>query len=213
MARTKTIHTQAAETNRGASYITFPAAEISDFSRFDPTSGVVKFRCPLNGKELATLFGLMGWQVPGAKSSLEKLDGKLDGGTILFKATAEKLKVKSSDGTVDPDAEVDLEYKDISDFQCHRFEIKGKKGKGFRRELRFTMTFAEKASDSCANLESYMNRTGNAPGSLKVTYFVEPVQRNLVPDDVTPPAEADPNTSFDELREKIANDPKRASAN
>src|SRR5580658_5020250 len=98
------------------SFITFPAAEISDFSRCDPTSGAVKFRCSLNDKSMKTLFESMGWDIPGVKSSLEKLDGKLEGGTILLKANATGLKVKSPDGGIDTDAEVDLEYKSVTDF-------------------------------------------------------------------------------------------------
>src|ERR1041384_134281 len=126
--------------------------------RVDPQSASANFRCNLTPKNLDVLFQHMGWQVPGDSASLEKLDGKLRGGHFILTAKIDdelRLKLKSKNGEVDMDAEVDLEYSEISDFQCHRFEIEGRKKKGFRRELRFKATFPPKCPDALANLENY----------------------------------------------------------
>lgn len=145
--------------------INFPGVKIAEFGRSAPDAGYIKFHSTLP-KGFEKLFELMGWDIPGNKTSLEKLDGKLEGGHLIL---------TSRDKIID--AEVDIEFSSIKDFACHRFELEGKKGKGFRRELRFTAAF--KCEDGAANLESYMMRTDNAKGSLKVTYLLEPVQTEM----------------------------------
>jgi len=122
----------------------------------------------------------MGWDVPGAKTTSENLEGKLEGGHLIL-TSRDKLI----------DAEVDIEFSTITKFACHRFELEGKKGKGFRRELRFEVKF--KRGDGATRLENYMMWTDNARGVLKVTYLLEPVEQQMplddsqmsTPDDVT----------------------------
>ncbi len=179
----KTLHTPAPDEIE-LNTILFPSVKIAEFTRFDPSSGVIKFRSTLP-KGFETLFQTLGWEVPGDKTTMESLEGKLKGGHLLLspKLNKETLKVKSTDGKVDTEADVDIEFGEIKDFQCLRLEIEGKKKKGFRRELRFKATFAAKATDSCANLEAYMERTDNAPGSLKVSYLPEPIQTTISHDE------------------------------
>lgn len=163
MSRTKTIHTPPEESH--LSTITFPSAKIAEFGRVDPASGWIKFRCSLP-KGFEKLFELMGWDIPGEKTVSEKLDGKLTGGHMIL---------TSKDKLVD--AEVDIEFESITGFECLRLELENRKGKGFRRELRFKAQF--KCVDGAANLENYMMQTDNARGSLKVSYLREAVQPEL----------------------------------
>lgn len=195
MPRTRTVHTPEPDSSQ-IGKIQFHSVKLAEFGRVDTASGWMKFQCPMSAKSMDVLFPHMGWDIPGDKSSLEKLDGKLKGGHFILTAKAddEKLKVKSQDGSVNLEMEIDIEFGEITDFQCVRLELEGRKKKGFRRELRFKATFAEKCEDAAANLEAYMMRSGNSRGTLKVTYFVDPEQitmshdesqSSLVPDDVT----------------------------
>lgn len=166
MARTKTV-TPLTE-NRTHS-ITFPSAKIAEFGRVDPASGWITFHCALP-KGFEALFTLLGWDVPGDKTISESLEGKLEDGTLVL---------TSKDKLID--AEVSIDFKTITAFACKRLELEGRKGKGFRRELRFKATF--KHVDGCALLEGYMMRCDNARGSLKVTYLEQPVQTEIPHDE------------------------------
>lgn len=156
-------------------HISFPSVKIAEFGRVDPSSGWIKFQSSLP-KGFEKLFDLMGWDVPGDKTMSEKLEGKLEGGHLILTAKDKLIE-----------AEVDIEYVAMTDFSCLRLELEGRKGKGFRRELRFNVKF--KQQDACALLESYQFQSDNARGSLKVTYMIEPVQTELV-SDVQAPIEA-----------------------
>lgn len=145
--------------------ITFSLAEIAECGRIDPASGWIKFRCPL-GRGFEKLFERMDWQVPEEHVSAQKLDGLLKGGNLILTAKGKLVE-----------AEVDLQFKVMNAFSCLRLEIKGHKGKGFRRELRFNVSFEE--GDGLARLESYMAACDNAGGSLKVNYYREPVQTEI----------------------------------
>jgi hypothetical protein len=94
MGNTKTV--RAAE---GKSFsINFAGAQIAEFGRVDPASGWIKFRCSLGGG-LDALFAKMGWDVPGEKTAMEKLDGKLSGGNFILTAKDKLI-----------DAEIDIAY-------------------------------------------------------------------------------------------------------
>lgn len=161
--------------------INFVGAKIASIGRGDPKSASCTFHCVL-GKGMGKLFEKMGWEVPGEKCSMEKLDGKLDGGHFIMTGSGDpdQLKLKSTNGKVNTDAEVEIDFGSITDFACYRFEIEGRKGKGFRHELRFKATV--KNEDGMALLESYMSQTGNGKGNLKVAYLKESVQEVLIPD-------------------------------
>lgn len=169
-------------------HITFPSVKIAEFGRVDPSSGWIKFHSSLP-KGFEKLFALMGWDAPGDKTMSQKLEGKLEGGHLILTAKDKLVE-----------AEVDVAYLSITDFQCLRLELEGRKGKGFRRELRFQVKFVEEGA--AAKLEAYQFECDNARGGLKVTYLIEQVQQELVPE---APIEA---PGFDEVRERIANDPK-----
>lgn len=161
MAKTKTIR---ANDNGKAVCINFSAAEIAEFGRVDATSGWIKWKVAL-GKDMPRLFEHMGWTPPGDMTIQESFEKKLTGGNFILTAK-DKLA----------DMEVDIAYQSAKSFTCFRFELKGRKKKGFRRELRFTMAFEE--ADAAAKLESYMQTVGSE-GSLKLTYYPEEIQAEL----------------------------------
>jgi hypothetical protein len=162
MAKTKTVHTP--EPQRLLK-LTLRGARIAEVKRVDAESGSFKFHVQM-GKDLPALCERMGWQEPGEKTTLENLEGKMLGGNLSL-VCQDKLI----------DADVDMPYKSINAFALHRLELEGRKGKGFRRELRFNGTFD--APDGCALMESYMQRTANARGTLTITFMKEEVQENL----------------------------------
>ena len=75
---------------------------------------------------------------------------------------------------MDTSAELDIDYLQADSFQVLRMEIEGRKGKGFRRELRFTVK--SKEEDFCAQLESFMQQTGGKRATLRIRYLPQPVQ-------------------------------------
>ncbi len=161
MASTRTVHSPEA----AAKSIKFDGARITEIHRVDTAGGHVKYACGL-GRGYEKLFEKMGWNLPGEKTKSEKLEGKFEGGSLIHSA---------SDKLVE--AEYDIAYLVLSDFEMIRLEIEGKKKKGFRRELRFKATFKEQ--DACAKLESYMFESDNARGPLKVTYYPEQIQEEI----------------------------------
>ena len=161
MAKTKTVR---ATDNGAAVHINFSTAEIAEFGRVDATSGWIKWKVAL-GKDMPKLFEHMGWALPGDATTQESFEKKLTGGNFILTAK-DKLA----------DMEVDIAYQSAKSFTCFRFELKGRKKKGFRRELRFTMSFEE--ADAAAKLESYMQTVG-AEGALRVTYYPEAIQDEL----------------------------------
>jgi hypothetical protein len=161
--------------------VLFPKATLSEYGRVDPTSGWIKFRCDLGSeKNIETLFRHFGWQIPGEKSSLEKLDGKLKGGHFILTANLteedrNKLQLRSPDRTFDMETVREIGFDECSGFECHRLE--GRKKKGFRRQLRFQMKISKECT--LAELESYQFATDNARASLKVVYIREAEQTNI----------------------------------
>lgn len=161
MAKTKTIHAGA---NGKAHQIEFPTAEIAEITKFDPSAGRIKWRVSL-AKGMEALFEHMGWALPGETTTVESFATKLKGGNFIF-TSKEKLV----------DREIDIAFVEIKGFTCHRFEITGRKKKGFRRELRFDMTF--QAPGTAAEVESYMEQVG-AEGTLKVRHLPEESQTEM----------------------------------
>lgn len=141
--------------------ITFPATVIGGFRRADGAVGVVRFQSNI-ARDADELFQTLGWELPEEHCSFKRFDTVLRGGYFVL-SSRDKLV----------DVEVDIEFTEISGFECHRIEGRKKS----RRELRFKAAF--KCEDGAANLESYMVRTNNARGSLKVVYVKDPVQAEI----------------------------------
>lgn len=179
MAQPKTVHLSEAP---ALLKVTIPRVWVDSVTRVDQTSAGVKFKARPSPTQLRELVERMGWPAPSLAHPVEQLDTKLKGGHFILSASPSddekaKLKVKSKDGSVDTDAQVDIEYKLMSHFELHRMEIEGKRGKSFRWELRFRA--ASGAKDLAANVENYIMRTDNARGSLDIRYLEAPKQQPL----------------------------------
>ena len=158
----KTIHTPEPERMLK---IGFTGAKLDEFRRVDAASGTFKFRVAI-GNKLTDLCKRMKWPMPGDKATLEKFEDKLIGGHLVLKAMDQMT-----------DFEIDLEYKEIKGFEIHRLELEGRKGKGFRRELRFSGIF--ECPDGAANFEAFMMNSKESKGNLTITFQREQVQENL----------------------------------
>ena len=171
----KTIHTPEAPR---LGELILPQTKLAEFRRVDATSATAKFHVTLANKSISKLFRHLDWQMPGDTSSLDSFDTKLAGGNFILTAEAEEtIETESKNGKVNSRAEVDIDYIQASGFQVQRLEIEGRKGKGFRRELRLTVKF--KQDDGCALLEAYMMTTGSRKGTLRLRYMPEPVQSTI----------------------------------
>jgi len=160
----KTIHTPEPER---LLKIVFQAARFSEIRRVDAANASFKIvvKCG-TGKTLEALCKKMSWQLPDDHTTLQQLEGTLHGGSFVMRVN-DKLS----------DAEVELPFKSMNAFAIHRLEIEGRKGKGFRRELRFNGVTEDETA--CASIESYMGRIGTSTGELTVGYLKEEVQPEL----------------------------------
>lgn len=162
--------------------LTIPRATISDYWGVGPLNASVVFHARPSPPDLKAIFEHMGWSAPAKKDQMKKLDGQLIGGTFILSAKLsdeDKLKLKSKDGFVDTEAEIDLGFKTVGDFQVKRMEVEGKRGKGFRWELRFKITSDHRGF--AAQIENYMALTDNAQGALIISYMEnkQPEQQKL----------------------------------
>lgn len=141
--------------------ITFSSTRIAEFGRDGETKGWIKFHSSME-RYSEELFSKLGWEIPEEHCSLKRFDAVFRGGNLILSSRGKLI-----------DADVDIEFKELKSFECHRVD----KGKKKRRELRFFATFD--CEDGAANLESYMIRTDNARGSLRVQYVKDPKQTKI----------------------------------
>ena len=107
----------------------------------------------------------LGWSgIPQGVTSA-KLEGQL---------AATHVSLKPKDGELKK-WKIEFDATNVSGFQVFRLELEGHKGKGFRIELRFKVSFADKKA--CAELEKYMTSVGEAKSTLTVSY----VQQSELP--------------------------------
>jgi hypothetical protein len=89
---------------------------------------------------------------------------------------------------------VDFEATKVANFQSVRREIEGKRGKGYRHELHFVVTFSDPAG--ARYLEEYMQSVPVGKGTMTVYHSApQPKQQNLVGD-----AQADPDVQTELLK-------------
>ena len=80
MAKTKTVR---ATDNGAAVHINFSTAEIAEFGRVDATSGWIKWKVALQGKDMPKLFRHMGWALPEeTRQRRNRFEKKLTGGNF-----------------------------------------------------------------------------------------------------------------------------------
>jgi hypothetical protein len=166
MAKQTTVHTEAEPIK--LLKIVFQRARIAEVKLSDASTGFFKFHVKIGGPSiLSALCKKMSWQVPDIKTTKQGLEGKLQGGHFTLLC----------DTNIGQPFEIEIPFKIINGFEILRLELEAKKGKGFRRELRFSGTFD--SPEGAATFESYMNRTANAEGTLTVSYLKEATQPEL----------------------------------
>lgn len=97
----------------------------------------------------------------------EEVPAMLTGANLEGDLHATSCDLIPSEGALKKHA-VDLEINRVTKFEAVRLELEGKKGKGYRTELRFKVHFTDKAG--ARKLEQYMLTIGEGKGSLTVSY-------------------------------------------
>lgn len=133
--------------------LTFTSVVLKQFSR-SPKGGVATFSSSLNNKVCSA----MGWGI-GAGNTSAKLEGELHASTLILKP--------NEAGLVKHKLEME-NIQSVAAFESVRFEVEGKKGKGFRHEIHFKVKFGGK--DACRDLERYMLTIGEGKASLTISY-------------------------------------------
>ena len=133
--------------------ITFTGVVLKSFSR-NHKGGTAQLSANLTAKVITK----MGWsEYPDGASSVT-LDGLLAASTVVLKPSAGELAKW----------ETDFEASAVKGFEAIRYEMEGKKGKGYRYELHFAVTFAD--MKGCSKLEAFMTHVGDEKATLLVGY-------------------------------------------
>ena len=120
---------------------------------------------------------IMGWtEIPECYSG-GSLDGDLAATVITLTPNDEALKRHA----------IDLDTTKVHKFEVVRLELEGKKGKGFRFELRFHVKFSD--VKGCRKLEEYMLTAGKS--TMVVSYEKQAVQADLPGTEVAADAQGD----------------------
>lgn len=76
---------------------------------------------------------------------------------------------------------IEFQASAVKGFECIRYELEGKKGKGHRYELHFTVEF--KDMTACALIEEHITNIGDHKATLVISYTKAAEQTDLVNDD------------------------------
>jgi hypothetical protein len=142
--------------------ITFTSVVLKRFLR-SHKGGVAVFASSLNNK----VCNVMGWGIGEGQTS-SHLEGQLHASSMILKPSEAALAKHK----------LELDIQSVGDFEAIRYEVEGKKGKGFRHEIHFKVKFGDK--DGCKELERYMLTMGEGKATLQVSYVK---QQELVDDD------------------------------
>src|SRR6266567_5442705 len=145
--------------------LTFTSVILKNFCR-TPKGGVAMFSSSLNDK----ICKAMGWGI-GAGQTSAHLEGELHASSMSLKP-AEQALAKHK---------LEMDIQSVKDFEAIRYELEGKKGKGFRHEIHFKIHFGGK--DACRDFERYMLTIGEGKATLQVSYVK---QQELAGDDGQP---------------------------
>lgn len=147
--------------------IDFSSAVLTRFER-TTKEGRAHFSASLT----ESLKAAMGWgDLPDGAIST-KMDGNISAQTAVLKPMDVELKQHA----------LDMDITGVESFSIVRLEVERTKGVAKMREVRFVVTFA--APDTCALLESYMLRLGEAKAKLTISYVK---QANLHGNDADAP--------------------------
>jgi hypothetical protein len=133
--------------------ITFTGVILKSFSR-QPKGGTAKLSANLTAKVTEK----MAWSDFPEGATSVNLVGSLAASTCVLKPSAGELSKWVTE----------VEASAVKGFQAIRYELQGKKGKGFRYELHFDVHFAD--MKACAKLEAFMTHVGEEKASLTVSY-------------------------------------------
>jgi hypothetical protein len=144
--------------------ITFTSVRLKSLTR-DHKGTTAHFAASMN----ASVSKAMGWLeiIPEFLTSA-KLEGDLAATILELKPKSEELTKHGRE----------LSINRVAGFEAIRMEIKGKKGKGFRTELRFDVKSAQ--PDAARRFEEYMWSVGEEPSTATVSYD-KPTQTSLLP--------------------------------
>ena len=148
--------------------ITFTSVVLESFSRKHDI-GVAQFVSSWN----ANVAKALGWSDLPESVSGADLDGDLAASSLELKPMdAEAVKHK-----------ITIDIVRVHKFEAVRLELKGKKGKGHRVELRFKVSFVK--AGVCEMLEAYMLTIGAGKSTGTVSYVkqAELVFENQIPTD------------------------------
>jgi hypothetical protein len=164
----KTVHTPDSPKHES---ITFPVCQLTEFGR-GKNEGFARFVATL--PKTANPFGAFGrvmdWTPPSPKEKLINLEGTLEAYQMV-------LTPKNPDFQKN---ELNMSITKVLGFQVVRRELKGKKNKGFRFDLRFEISFNQQ--DGCAFLENYFIRCSPAPESTMVVTYTEAPEQIEIPE-------------------------------
>jgi hypothetical protein len=148
--------------------ITFTGVVLKSFSR-NHKGGTARF----SSNFTQTVANKMGWAGLASGQTSCRLEGDLAASNVSLQPTAGEL----SNWTIEFTASV------ATGFEALRYELEGKKGKGFRYELHFAVEF--KDMTACRFLEEFITHVGEHKSTLSVSYTQAAEQTDLV-DDNTP---------------------------
>lgn len=147
-----------------ADQITFTGVTLKSFSR-DHNGGNAKF----SGNMGAKVNAQMGWEeFPNGATSM-KLEGSL---------AASTAQLQPDDGALSKWL-IEFSASAVKGFEAVRYEMEGKKKKGYRYELHFTVEF--KDMTACRELESFITHIGDHKSTLTVSYTKAAEQLDLAP--------------------------------
>jgi hypothetical protein len=133
--------------------ITFTGCVLKSFSR-NPNGGKAHFSANFNAK----VGKQMGWAgFPDGATSIS-LEGSL---------AASKATLQPADGAL-AKWEIGFDATAVKGFEAVRYELEGKKGKGYRYELHFVAEF--KDMTACKMLEEFITHIGDHKSTLTVAY-------------------------------------------
>lgn len=146
-----------------AEKITFSGARLLQFSRSGKKGGTARFRGIVN----AHVLGKMDWPEPDERVSSSRPEGDLQARIIEVIPKDKELRK----------FEFTLDCQRVHGFEIVRRELEGKKGKGFRHELQFDVTFGDQLG--CAKLEHFMLNAGLAKCGVIVSYEPKAQQEEI----------------------------------
>lgn len=153
--------------------LTFPTVQLLGYSR-KSTGGVAQFSSSIT----AQIEKAMQWNDIPECATGASLEGELASSLVMLTPKDKELEKHS----------VDLDCTKVCSFELVRLELEGKKGKGYRQELRFKVHFNDVKGGR--KLEEYLLTCGK--GQLVVSYTKQPVQETI------------PGTEDEDKQEKLS---------